>query len=67
MLDIGRGLPGRGAWVCADSLSCVDLAARKRAFTRALRAEVTPEAVARLRATVAERARMKGCPAAGSG
>src|SRR5207248_8656568 len=64
-LTIGRGLPGRGAWLCAGSLSCVDLAARKRAFSRALRAEITPEAVTGLRAAVAERARMKGCATTG--
>ena len=32
----GRTLPGRGAWLCRDSTSCVDLAEKRRAFERAL-------------------------------
>ncbi|HEX2042429.1 MAG TPA: YlxR family protein [Acidimicrobiales bacterium] len=60
----GRALPGRGAWLCAGSTSCVDAAARRRAFSRALRAEVKPEAVAWLRSVVANRGRMEeGGPA----
>jgi len=45
----GVGLPGRGAWLCAATPSCVDQAARREAFGRALRAPVAPEVVDRLR------------------
>ncbi len=45
----GAGLPGRGAWLCAATPSCVEQAARREAFGRALRAPVTPGAVDRLR------------------
>ena len=60
----GRARPGRGAWLCAGSVACVDVAARRRAFSRALRAEVSPEAVASLRAAFVSRGRMEeGRPA----
>ncbi|MGA2529108.1 MAG: YlxR family protein [Acidimicrobiales bacterium] len=49
-LVVGSGLPGRGAWLCRQSPGCVDLAVRRRAFSRALRAQVPPEAVEDLRA-----------------
>jgi predicted RNA-binding protein YlxR (DUF448 family) len=49
-LVIGSALPGRGAWLCRDSPACVELADRRRAFSRALRLPITPEAVAALRA-----------------
>jgi predicted RNA-binding protein YlxR (DUF448 family) len=39
-LSVGVGLPGRGAWLCEKSPSCVDLALRRRAFERALRGPV---------------------------
>jgi len=45
----GRALPGRGAWLCRGSVSCVDTAHRRRAFERALRAPVAPGAVDRLK------------------
>jgi uncharacterized protein len=47
--DLKRKLPGRGCWVTAER-SCVDQAARKNLFRRALKAEVT--AAADLGATV---------------
>lgn len=43
----GRTLPGRGAWLCDGSQACLDLAVRRRAFTRALRAAVDEAAVQR--------------------
>ncbi len=58
-LATGRSLPGRGAWLCAGSVSCVDLAARRRAFARALRADVPAAAVDRLRTTLVERGRLE--------
>jgi predicted RNA-binding protein YlxR (DUF448 family) len=55
----GRSLPGRGAWLCQPSVvACFDLAARRKAFGRALRAEVAAGATDRLRAYLAERARL---------
>ncbi len=58
---MGRSLPGRGVWLCADSPRCVELAERRRAFARMLRAPVAPAAVATLRVELAERARMEDC------
>ena len=43
---MGAG-PGRGAWLCADA-ACLDAAVKRRAFGRALRADVNRDAVARL-------------------
>jgi uncharacterized protein len=47
-LALGKALPGRGAWLCARS-SCLDLALRRRAFDRALRAPVEPSGAEELR------------------
>jgi predicted RNA-binding protein YlxR (DUF448 family) len=41
----GRTRPGRGAWLCADSPVCLQLAVRRRALPRALRTSVDAEAV----------------------
>ena len=49
-LAVGRGLPGRGAWLCRRSSECLERAAARHGLTRALRAPVTPEMVDRLRA-----------------
>jgi len=38
-------IPGRGAWLHPDP-ACLDLAVRRRALTRALRAEVAPDVAA---------------------
>ena len=46
-LVVGSG-PGRGAWLCED-MACFDLAEHRRAFGRALRADVKPGEIARLR------------------
>jgi predicted RNA-binding protein YlxR (DUF448 family) len=40
-------------------LGCLEQAAKRKAFGRALRAEVSPEAIAALRVNLADRARMK--------
>jgi hypothetical protein len=48
-LAVGRGEPGRGAWLCAGSESCFDAAVRRRAFSRALRGEVPGQELAWLR------------------
>lgn len=40
--DPGRRRPGRGAWL-HPSVSCLDLAVRRRAFGRALRAGAAPD------------------------
>jgi len=60
-LRLGRGLAGRGAWLCAASISCAEQAARRKAYGRALRAPVTPEAVDRLLETL-RTARRTGGP-----
>jgi predicted RNA-binding protein YlxR (DUF448 family) len=48
-LAVGRGEPGRGAWLCAGSQACFDTAVRRRAFGRALRAEVSEQELTWLR------------------
>jgi uncharacterized protein len=48
-LAVGRTEAGRGAWLCAGSVSCFDAAVRRRAFGRALRAEVSGQDLAWLR------------------
>ncbi|MGK2958069.1 MAG: YlxR family protein [Acidimicrobiales bacterium] len=58
-LEIGRTLPGRGAWLCAGSVSCIDLASKRKAFTRAFRGHVRQETIESLRAEIAERARIE--------
>ena len=45
LLDTGRALPGRGAWLCRGSAACLERAARRGAFERALRARLAPSAV----------------------
>ncbi len=45
----GRTLPGRGAWLCRGSVTCVDSAQKRRAFDRALRGPVAAGAVDGLR------------------
>lgn len=52
-LIMGRSLPGRGAWLCAGSIRCLDLAQRRQSFSRALRAAVSPGALAALRGELA--------------
>jgi len=49
VLAVGRAEPGRGAWLCAGSASCFDLAVRRRAFGRALRCDVPGHELERLR------------------
>jgi uncharacterized protein len=44
-LAMGRDRPGRGAWLCAGSPSCLELARRRKAFERALRGAVEVAAV----------------------
>lgn len=48
-LVVGRSLPGRGAWLCrGTATSCAAAATKRRAWSRALRAEVAAAAVERL-------------------
>ena len=59
VLSVGRGLPGRGAWLCATTAEdCLELAVRRRALGRALRVEIDPGAINSLRTNLADRARM---------
>jgi predicted RNA-binding protein YlxR (DUF448 family) len=48
-LAVSRTLPGRGAWLCAGSLPCFELAVRRNALSRALRTTVGPNSIERLR------------------
>jgi hypothetical protein len=47
-LAVGRHEPGRGAWLCADP-ACFETAVRRRAFGRALRADLTGDQLALVR------------------
>jgi predicted RNA-binding protein YlxR (DUF448 family) len=60
-LAVGRTLPGRGAWLCDASPTCLDLALRRKAFGRAFRAPVSDGAPESLRAYLMERARIGSC------
>ena len=50
MLVVERHEPGRGAWLCRGSIPCFEMAVRRRAWGRALRAEITPGVIEALRA-----------------
>jgi len=52
-LAVGRTLPGRGAWLCQDDPSCLDLAVRRGGFARSFRSPVSGAAVAALRSAMA--------------
>ncbi len=43
VVDVGRSLPGRGAWL-HPRMRCLELAERRHAFTRALRLSGAPDA-----------------------
>ena len=47
-LLLSRTAGGRGAWLCAGNTACLDLAHKRRAFGRALRATVGDDAVIEL-------------------
>ncbi|MEZ5138646.1 MAG: YlxR family protein [Acidimicrobiales bacterium] len=49
---IGRTLPGRGAWLCRASTSCLDLAIRRHGLARSLRTSVSATAAAELRSVL---------------
>ena len=51
-IRVDRQAPGRGAWLCGPG--CVEPARRKRAFDRAWRTTVRPEAIEQLSARLAE-------------
>ena|GEM_PF-2247170 len=51
-LAVGRGLPGRGAWLCAGSRECFELARRRRSFGRALASPVSADDVEALGAAL---------------
>ncbi len=46
---VSRTAPGRGAWLCAGSVSCLDRAVKRDALRRALRGPVAPSGVAAVR------------------
>jgi predicted RNA-binding protein YlxR (DUF448 family) len=47
-LVVGRGQPGRGAWLCTGSPACLEGALRGGALARALRVPLPEDAAARL-------------------
>jgi predicted RNA-binding protein YlxR (DUF448 family) len=47
-LVVGRTAPGRGAWLCAGDPGCFVLAAKRKAFARALRRPVAEAAMTAL-------------------
>jgi predicted RNA-binding protein YlxR (DUF448 family) len=51
-IRVDRRAPGRGAWLCGTG--CVEPARRKRAFDRAWRTTVRPEAIEELTIQLAE-------------
>jgi len=59
-LAVGPG-PGRGAWLCRDAPGCLERAAKRSAVGRALRADVAPGMVERLRVALG------GAPSGGGG
>jgi len=58
-LEVGRTLPGRGAWVCPD-IRCIDQAERRKAFPRALKQDLAAGAVPALRARMVTEFDMEG-------
>ena len=59
-VEVGRNVPGRGAWLCATRVECFDRAVQRRAIARALRVELSEEEMRKLRA------RLLGAPPAGA-
>jgi predicted RNA-binding protein YlxR (DUF448 family) len=62
-LAVGRSLPGRGAWLCRGSPGCFERAVKRRAFGRALRAEVAAGRLEQLKIDL----EAGGIPSPGSG
>lgn len=58
-LEVGRTLPGRGAWLC-PSTDCLQLAERRKAFPRALKAPVPDGALDALRARLVTKDKTEG-------
>jgi predicted RNA-binding protein YlxR (DUF448 family) len=49
-LTVDRSGPGRGAWLCSESLDCLDRAVRRHGFDRALAKAIAGAEVERFRA-----------------
>jgi predicted RNA-binding protein YlxR (DUF448 family) len=47
-LQVGRTLPGRGAWVCGGDPACLRKALRRKVVVKALGPAISHEAAARL-------------------
>ncbi|MBV8162103.1 MAG: YlxR family protein [Acidimicrobiia bacterium] len=58
LLAEGRTLSGRGAWLCRGSAACIEAAVRRKTFGRALRGDIRPEAIERLRDSAPNRVSM---------
>ena len=49
-LILGKGQPGRGAWLCSHKLcDCFDAAVEHRRWNQALRAKIDPESISSVR------------------
>ncbi len=51
-IEVGRGVSGRGAWLCRGSLRCFEAAVRRGRLARALRTALGDGEIARVRATL---------------
>ncbi len=51
-IDVGAPSCGRGAWLCAGSVECVELAVRAKSFRRAFRQDIPAETVERVRESI---------------
>lgn len=50
-LVVGRTLPGRGAWLCRASPSCLDLALGRGGFARSFRTPISRSEIEALRSS----------------
>jgi predicted RNA-binding protein YlxR (DUF448 family) len=56
MVEMSLMSKGRGAWLCANSPRCIDLALKRRAFERAFKRELDESSLQALRAESARQA-----------
>jgi predicted RNA-binding protein YlxR (DUF448 family) len=59
VLDPTGKLAGRGAYVCSDSIACLEKAVKSRALERALEAVIEPEVYESLRSQLEKYGREK--------
>ncbi|MCL6104726.1 MAG: YlxR family protein [Actinobacteria bacterium] len=54
LADNAKNGTGRGAWLCKNSPSCIDLAIKRKAFSRALRGSVKLESIEQLKEVIVD-------------